>query len=113
MRTKHQQSETMKLKLQVVAPSPRSVGRTDIQGNAVYSRILVSIPEDEYEAILPHLQFVDLPMHQSLHESLDGLEYGYFLNLGLASLVIETQDGRSVEVGIVGREVEKGLWGCP
>jgi CRP-like cAMP-binding protein len=32
------------------------------------------------------------------------------LNLGLTSLVIETQDGRSVEVGIVGRE---GFVGVP
>jgi CRP-like cAMP-binding protein len=49
-------------------------------------------------------------MNRSLHESPDGLEYGYFLNMGLASLVIETQDGRSVEVGIVGRE---GFVGVP
>ena len=34
----------------------------------------------------------------------DGLEYGYFLNFGLTSLVIVANDGRSVEVGIVGRE---------
>ena len=110
MRPKHQPNPR-KVKLQVVAPSPRSVvGRTDIHGNAVYSRILLSIPDDEYEAILPHLQFVDLPLQRSLHESPDGLEYGYFLNSGLASLVIETQDGRSVEVGIVGRE---GFVGVP
>ena len=98
------------LKLQVLAPAPLSVGRTDIHGNAVYSRILLSIPDDEYEALLPHLEFVDFRLHQSLHESPDGLEYGYFLNLGLTSLVIETQDGRSVEVGIVGRE---GFVGVP
>ena len=98
------------LKLQVVAPAPLLVGRTDIHGNAVYSRILLTIPDDEYEALLPHLEFVDLRLHQSLHESPDGLEYGYFLNLGLTSLVIETEDGRSVEVGIVGRE---GFVGVP
>ena len=96
--------------LHVMASSPLSVVRSDIHGNAVYSRILLSIPDDEYEAILPHLEFIDLPLHQSLHESPDGLEYGYFLNLGLTSLVIETQDGRSVEVGIVGRE---GFVGVP
>ena len=97
-------------KLPVIAPSPLSVGRTDIAGNAVYSRILLSIPDDEYEALLPHLEFVELRLQQSLHESPDGLEYGYFLNLGLTSLVIETEDGRSVEVGIVGRE---GFVGVP
>jgi CRP-like cAMP-binding protein len=97
-------------KLPVIAPSPLSVGRNDIAGNAVYSRILLSIPDGEYEALLPHLEFVELQLQQSLHESPDGLEYGYFLNLGLTSLVIETEDGRSVEVGIVGRE---GFVGVP
>jgi hypothetical protein len=93
-----------------MASSPLSVARSDIHGNTVYSRILLSIPDEEYEAILPHLEFIELPLHQSLHESPDGLEYGYFLNLGLTSLVIKTQDGRSVEVGIVGRE---GFVGVP
>jgi len=110
MRPKQKPKPGQAKHLQLVPSAPASVGRTDIQGNAVYSRILLSIPDDEYEAVLPHLQFVDLPMNRSLHESPDGLEYGYFLNMGLASLVIETQDGRSVEVGIVGRE---GFVGVP
>jgi len=38
------------------------------------------------------------------------LNIGYFLNLGLTSLVIAINDGRSVEVGIVGRE---GFVGTP
>src|ERR1700692_2771786 len=109
MMPKHQPKASM-VKLQLLPGSPLSVGRTDAHGNAVYSGILLSIPDDEYEAILPHLEFVDLPLRRSLHESPDGLEYGYFLNLGLASLVIETHDGRSVEVGIVGRE---GFVGVP
>ena len=45
-----------------------------------------------------------------IFESPDGLEYGYFLSFGLTSLVIVTNDGRTVEVGIVGRE---GLVGTP
>jgi CRP-like cAMP-binding protein len=97
-------------KLKVVPHSPTSVGRTDSQENVVYNRILLALPDDEYDALLPHLEFVELRLHQSLHESPDGLEYGYFLNLGLTSLVIAIKDGRSVEVGIVGRE---GFVGTP
>src|ERR1700730_6241139 len=100
----------LKPKLEVVTASPLSVGRTDIQGNAVHSRILLSIPDSEYDALRPHMEFVELPLHRRLHESEDGLEYGYFLNCGLTSLVIETKDGGSVEVGIVGRE---GFVGVP
>ena len=100
----------LKPKLEVVEASRLSVGRTDIQGNVVDSRILLSIPESEYDVLRPHLEFVEMPLHRRLHESEDGLEYGYFLNCGLASLVIETKDGGSVEVGIVGRE---GFVGVP
>jgi hypothetical protein len=99
-----------KPKLEVVPSSPLREGRRDNHGNVVYNRILLSLPDDEYNAMLPHLEFVDLRLHQSMHESPDGLEYGYFLNFGLASLVIAVNDGRSVEVGIVGRE---GFVGTP
>ena len=37
-------------------------------------------------------------------EPAEKIEYGYFLNEGMTSLVVITSDGRSVEVGIVGRE---------
>jgi len=109
MATRHRRNSS-EPKLEVVPPSPLSVGRSDTHGNVVYSRILLSLPDDEYNAILPHLEFVELRLHQSLHESPDGLEYGYFLNFGLTSLVIVINDGRSVEVGIVGRE---GFVGTP
>ena len=109
MATRHHRNPS-KPKLEVVPRSPLSVGRTDTHGNVVYNRILLSLPDDEYDAMLSHLEFIELRLYQSLHESPDGLEYGYFLNLGLTSLVIAINDGRSVEVGIVGRE---GFVGTP
>src|SRR3989475_9882810 len=104
----HRKPSTPKLK--VVPQSPTSVVRADSHGNEVYNRILLFLPDDEYDALLSHLEFIELRLHQSLHESPDGLEYGYFLNLGLTSLVIVINDGRRVEVGIVGRE---GFVGTP
>src|SRR5438874_732943 len=85
-------------------------GRVDGQGNVVRNRILLSMSDHEYAIIAPHLQLIEMSHHQSLHESEDGLAYGYFPNSGLISLVIEINDGRSVEVGIVGRE---GFVGAP
>ena len=95
---------------QLIASSTLSTGRSDQRGNAVENKILLSIPDGEYETLAPHLQFVELPLHKSIHESEDGFEYGYFLNAGLSSLVIVMDDGRSVEVGIVGKE---GFVGAP
>ena len=105
-----QHKNSSKAKLEVVPRSSPSVGRSDTHGNVVYSRILLSLPDDEYDALLPHLEFAEFRLRQRLHESPDGLEYGYFLNFGLTSLVIAINDGRSVEVGIVGRE---GFVGTP
>jgi len=94
--------------------------RTDPAGGAIRNIILLSIPDDEFQLIRPHLETVDLPQHRVLHEPGERLDYGYFVNDGMTSLVVLTNDGRSVEVGIVGREgmvgmplivgLQRGLW---
>jgi|SRR5262252_3751825 len=85
-------------------------GRTDAQGNVLTNKILLTIGDREFEALYPHLQYVELQLRKSMHEAEDGFEYAYFLNSGLSSLVIEMEDGRGVEVGIVGKE---GFVGVP
>ena len=80
------------------------IGRTDVNGNPVGNRILLALPENEFNSIHPHLEYAQLQYHQSLHESAEKIEYAYFLNKGMVSLVVVTTDGRSVEVGIVGKE---------
>jgi CRP-like cAMP-binding protein len=74
------------------------------------NQILKTIPRGEFDLIAPHLEHVELPHHEILHEAGEKIEYAYFLNEGLASLVVLTSDGRSVEVAIVGRE---GVVGTP
>jgi CRP-like cAMP-binding protein len=78
--------------------------RTDVSGRQVKNVILLSLPDDEYSLIRPHLEAMDLPHHTIMHEPGEKIEYAYFLNEGMTSLVVLTSDGRSVEVGIVGRE---------
>jgi CRP-like cAMP-binding protein len=84
--------------------------RTDVSGRPVGNDLLNSIPEAEYSRLRPELEFVQLPHHHILHEAGERLEFAYFLNEGLASLVVLTSDGRSVEVAIVGHE---GIVGTP
>lgn len=74
------------------------------------NQILNSIPESEYNLIRPHLEPVSLEHQRILHEAGEKIEFAYFLNQGLASLVVLTSDGHSVEVAIVGRE---GIVGTP
>lgn len=84
--------------------------RTDVNSKPVENQILNSIPQSEYELLRPHLEWVQLPHQRILHEAGEKIEFAYFPNEGLASLVVLTSDGHSVEVAIVGRE---GIVGTP
>jgi CRP-like cAMP-binding protein len=53
---------------------------------------------------------LDLPSQVILHEAGASIDFAYFLNQGMVSLVVLTSDGRSVEVAIVGKE---GIVGTP
>ena len=84
--------------------------RTNPTGKPVGNRILLSVSDKVYRAIRPHLEFLSLPHQLSLYEPNDPLEFVYFPNDGMVSLVIETEDERTVKVG----EVEKeGFAGIP
>lgn len=87
----------------------RSGERTNAAGKPVSNKVLLSIPDSEYSAIRPHLEFLSMPHHLSLYEPNDPLEFLYFPNGGMISLVIEMQDGRTVEVGEVGKEGFAGI----
>ena len=92
-------------------PTPLHPGaRTDSGGRAVSNVILLSIPDDEYDVLRPHLQFAELPRHFILHDQGEKIDHVYFPNDGMVSLVVLVPDGRSVEVGIAGRE---GVIGTP
>jgi CRP-like cAMP-binding protein len=86
-----------------------SGARSDAQGKAVSNVVLLSLPDEEYILLRPLLEPADLPQHLILHEPGEKLEYAYFLNEGMTSLVALSGDGRSVEVGIVGREGMVGM----
>jgi CRP-like cAMP-binding protein len=78
--------------------------RTNTEGKPVSNLILLSIPDSDYNALRPHLEYVDLPNHLILHEGGGRLEFAYFLNRGLISLVVVMKDGTTAEAGIVGNE---------
>ena len=78
--------------------------RTNAEGKPVSNKVLLSTPDNEYRLMRPHLKYVDLPHHLSLHEPTQNIEFVYFPNRGMVSQVVVTKDGRTVEVGVVGNE---------
>jgi CRP-like cAMP-binding protein len=90
---------------------PQRIGiRTDITGNPVKNVPLLTLAAEEYGRLRPHLEAIELDHRQILQEAGEKIQYAYFLNGGLASLVVITSDGRSVEIAMVGRE---GIMGTP
>jgi CRP-like cAMP-binding protein len=84
--------------------------RTGARGEAARNGLLASLPAREFELLQPHLESVVFDPHATVQESGDMLHFAYFLTEGLASLVVVTRDGKSVEVAVVGRE---GMIGTP
>lgn len=84
--------------------------RTNAEGKAVGNHILLALPEAEYQILRPLLSSVRLPHHASLHEPGEKIEFVYFPDRGLVSLVVAMMAGKTVEVGVVGNE---GLVGIP
>jgi CRP-like cAMP-binding protein len=78
--------------------------RTNAAGKPVSNTILLSISDGDYSSIRPHLEYVNLPNHLILHEAGGKLEFAYFPNRGLISLVVVMKDGKTAEAGIVGNE---------
>jgi CRP-like cAMP-binding protein len=83
--------------------------RTNTAGKPVSNIILLSIVENDYDSLRPHLEYVELPNHLILHEAGGKLEFAYFPNRGLISLVVAMKDGRTAEAGVVGSEGYTGI----
>src|SRR5580692_1192482 len=78
--------------------------RTNTAGKQVSNKILLSISDSDYSSLRPHLEYLNLPNHLVLHEAGEKLEFAYFPNRGLISLVVVMKDGKTAEAGIVGNE---------
>ncbi len=78
-------------------------------GKPVRNTLLLQIPDSEFRAIKPHLEPAEFSNADRLECEGARIDAVYFLNGGIGSMVIETSDGRSVEVGLAGREDMIGL----
>lgn len=88
--------------------SPKAA-RKDGDGNHIHNELLLNLPLKERELLFPKLEFVRLRTHHVLHEPGDTLKSAYFCDTGLVSILSVFPDGKSVEVGLVGKEGFVGL----
>lgn len=78
--------------------------------NGYRNRILTSLPKTEISRLSSHLLPVDLPAGMTLMDPGQEITFAYFLETGMASVVVAMADGNMVETGITGND---GLVGFP
>jgi CRP-like cAMP-binding protein len=72
--------------------------------------ILGALRDKEYEHIFPNLEPIALAQGKTLYGAGDTAFHAYFLLSGMISLLAITEDGKAIEVGMVGNE---GMVGIP
>jgi CRP-like cAMP-binding protein len=90
----------------------RKAAKTSLAGGrpAVANTLLLGLSRKESEQVFSKLKFMKLPVRSVLNEMAEPIEFGYFINSGLASVLSVMKDGKSVEVGLTGVE---GFVGVP
>jgi len=83
--------------------------RNDGDGNSVHNKILLGIPNKECDFVFSRLVFLNLRLHDVLQEAGQSIQYCYFPNTAMVSILNVMDDGKSVEVGLAGWEGFVGL----
>jgi CRP-like cAMP-binding protein len=83
--------------------------RPEVDGSRLENDLLLNLPEREREAIYGQLVFLPLRTHDILNDAAAPIQHAYFMNSGLASVLNVMEDGKSVEVGLSGKEGFVGL----
>ncbi len=84
-----------------------------VSQDAINNRLLRRLAAEDFEAVRPCLETVDLPMKVAVTETGCRIEHLHFLDSGLASVVVSSvEDDERIEVGHVGWEGVTGTAAC-
>ena len=73
------------------------------------NRLLGLLPPRDYQRLRPHLHRIPLEYKQSLYRANKPIEFVYFIETGVGSLVNTMRNGDAAEVGTIGNEGVVGL----
>jgi CRP-like cAMP-binding protein len=80
-----------------------------MDGHKMHNEILLSLPANERDVVFSKLEFMEMKTHTVMSEVGEPITHCYFVNSGLASVLNVMLDGKSVEVGLSGKEGFVGL----
>jgi CRP-like cAMP-binding protein len=73
------------------------------------NKILQALPAAEYAALAPNLRPMALELGEILYQPDDEMQYVYFVNSGVISLLAMLESGATVEAGVIGPEGMLGI----
>jgi len=73
------------------------------------NRLLAALPRASYDALLPHLQAVGMPLGLVVYESGGTQAHIYFPTSAIVSLLYVLEDGHSAEIALTGNEGLVGI----
>lgn len=77
--------------------------------NARKNKLLAALPDTEWQNLLPHLEWVDLPLGKVIYESGTTLSHVYFPTTAIVSLLYVMENGSSAEIAVAGNEGIVGI----
>ena len=78
--------------------------------NAPANDLLYSLLSyEEYRDLIPHLECVSLPLGTIIHREYEPINYVYFPNQAMISLVSTMENGATTEISLIGKEGMVGL----
>jgi CRP-like cAMP-binding protein len=73
------------------------------------NHLLAALPREDYDRLLPDLEFIPLPLGLVVYESGGYQGYLYFPTTAIVSLLYVTENGASAEIAITGNEGLVGI----
>jgi CRP-like cAMP-binding protein len=73
------------------------------------NRLLAALPSASYNALVPFLELLEMPLGLSVYESGGAQGYVYFPTTSIVSLVYVLKDGDSAEIAVTGNEGLVGI----
>jgi CRP-like cAMP-binding protein len=83
--------------------------REQVSDDWIQNEILASLPRGEYDRIRPLLKVEQWASGKPIYDTGETISDVYFVNTGMASLVALTDEGASIEVGVIGKEGMVGV----
>jgi CRP-like cAMP-binding protein len=87
----------------------RTTAAPEITQAETQNRLLKSLPPEDYERLRPHLQPAEFKYKMSMYQADEKIDFVYFIETGVASLVNTMKNGNAAEVGTIGNEGMVGL----